>query len=104
MTRDLKLFTTLVLTTFCFCVNSCKEQVSQAEPDFGSVKNWTASFVGKRKDFIYDYFPKKNVNSSTWEYEGENELLLTSQYQEMEVSFFFLDDVVLLASVDYSTD
>ncbi len=92
----------IVAAVFCLYINSCEKKATGKIPNLEPVKEWADSFLGKKKEYIYDYFGKGNVEKSTWLFEGNDELLLITKMDGMEFWFYFSDEVVVLSSIEYS--
>ena len=68
------------------------------------ISNWLNSFKGKSEEEIIQSFTKFTKEQGSWELEEKKELSLEFRLNKSKITFYFLDNEVLVASLNFLTD
>ena len=74
------------------------------QPDIDALKRWVDSLSGKSAADISQIFSETAPIEDTWQHEDEGGKRFTYEFPNYEIEFYFSDGIVVLVSIDISSD
>jgi hypothetical protein len=92
------------MTTSDSSATPADSSIEHRQPDIDALKRWVDSLSGKSVEDITRIFSKTAPLEETWQAEDEGGKLFLYEFPNYEIAFYFSDGIVVLVSIDISSE